>query len=147
MPAEHLHLYRGTTHGWHGGESLRWLGITPTTEDPIVATLFALECCRFGAAVVLFCRRGMVESLIQPSNVLVDLEREVAIGVSPLDFATSYALRSVPAMDCRNVLAELGFELPPLIEDKHHLNLTLKSSPRMSRRQIEEFDRRCGLEG
>ena len=146
MPAANVHLYRGTTRDWQGGESLRLLGITPTTEDPVVATLFALECCKFGEALVLFCRRSAVQNLVQPSNVLVDLEREIAIGVSPLDFAASYALRSVPAMDCRNLLAELGFELPPLIENKHHLNLALKSSPRMSRRQIEEFDRRSGLE-
>lgn len=40
---EVTYLYRGTTLGWPGTPTTSGEGITPTSTDPLIATLFAVE--------------------------------------------------------------------------------------------------------
>ena len=46
------YLYRGTTAGWPGNSVLQAERITCTSTDPLVATLFAIECRNHGRAII-----------------------------------------------------------------------------------------------
>jgi hypothetical protein len=111
------------------------------STDPLVATLFALECLRFGPAVVQSCGRSVVAELLEPGNVLADLEREVVVALPPADFTARYAPRIIEVHVAREILAELGFELPPSIANKDVLHSLLKSTARLKDGDIREFDR------
>src|SRR4051794_8251089 len=65
MTTQVRYLYRGTTRDWPGNECLRHEGVTCTTTDPLVATLFAIESRNHGPAVILAVRRGVFEELAE----------------------------------------------------------------------------------
>src|ERR1700730_311767 len=104
-------LYRGTTPNWSGSKGLQRTGLTPTSTDPLVATLFALECLRYGPAIVQFCEVNSVVNLIAPGNVLADLEREVVVAVAPDIFTVQFVVSTLTVQLSREILAELGYEL------------------------------------
>jgi filamentous hemagglutinin len=140
MAAQRPFLYRGTTVGWPGNDVLQQLGLTPTTEDPIVATLFALWSTRYGEAIVQACELNAVIGLIGPSNWKSQLEREVVIEVPPFVFTRSFVIASAQAHAARNILAEMGYELAPGFVDHNEFLLHLNDSPRLSDQEIEAFD-------
>src|ERR1700676_2063041 len=118
MGTERKFLYRGTTDGWPGNDVLQELGFTPTTEDPLLATLFALDASRYGRGIVQFCERGKVAQLIGPRNNQWPTEREIIIAVPPAVFTEQYVIQTIRAQRAREILAELGFELAPVIAHK-----------------------------
>lgn len=140
-------IYRGTTRHVNEHSSLSKLGITSASEDALIATLFAIECQRFGASVVLMCDRTKVAELIQPANVLEDLEREIVLGVSPEVFAVAHVEKRLPPQLAREILAELGFELPPTIANKAVLHNLLQHTPRLSEEYLQRFDREALARG
>lgn len=135
-------LYRGTSSGWPGNPVLSDLRITPTTTDPLVATLFAVECQRFGKGIVLGCRRSMVERLMGPSNVLSAIESEVVIDVAPLEFVERFAEWIIGVDQARTALVEMGLDVPAFIGDKRVLDDWLCRSTRLDAAAIAEFNRR-----
>jgi len=137
------HLYRGTTRGWPGSSALRQLAITPTTDDPLVATLFAIEAGRFGTAIVQLCRRENVTGLVGQANLLSDLEREVALRILPVEFTNKHVVTAIPALTAREFLADLGYELPATITGKRELQHYLSETPRVRETDKREFDRRA----
>ena len=90
-------FYRGTTVNWPGNEVLQELRLTPTSEDPIVATLFALWSARFGEAIVQVCERRAVTEIIHPSNWRSHLEREVVVAVPPFEFTERFVVATFRA--------------------------------------------------
>src|SRR5215212_7292635 len=91
------YLYRGTTVGWPGNDCLQRVRLTPTSVDPLVATLFAIECARFGKAVVVAVDAGQEQGMIHESvNCLEQIEREVVLKMTPIEFAGHAAAISVP---------------------------------------------------
>ena len=72
-------------------------------------------------------------------NVLADIEREVVVNVSPLVFAEDVAVSPIEFQLAREVLEELGYEVPPVISSKGDLIIWLESSPRMADEEILEF--------
>ena len=62
------YLYRGTTAGWPGNSVLQEEEITCTSTDPLVATLFAIECRNHGHAVILAVRRDRFRGIDRPPN-------------------------------------------------------------------------------
>jgi hypothetical protein len=139
-------LYRGTSSGWPGNPVLSSLRITPTSTDPLVATLFAIECQRFGKGIVLGCRRAAVERLVGPSNVLSAIESEVVIDVTPLEFVERFVEWIIGVDAARNALVEMGFEVPTFVGDKRVLDDWLSRSPRLDAAATAEFNRRVILE-
>jgi hypothetical protein len=119
------------------------LRVTPTTADPLVATLFAIESQRFGRGVVLASRQAEVQHLIQAPNVLNEIEREVAIGVSPLEFKERFVHWICRADIARNILAAMGYALPELVGSKVALSTFVKEFPRLNESKIEEFNRQA----
>jgi hypothetical protein len=133
-------LYRGTTVGWPGNPVLQRLRYTTTTVDPVVATLFALEAANYGEAVVLLCQREVVGAMLEPGNVLADLEGEVVVSVTPAEFY-QFVFASIGARQSRDFLSELGVELPAVIGGKRSLTAMLREHPRLTDEQIAAFDR------
>jgi hypothetical protein len=86
------------------------------------------------------CERNRVGNLIRPGNIFADVEREVVIGVTPAEFAEQLAELSMPVQAAREILAELGFELPAGVSDNAVLDQLLRDTPRLSRRQVEKFN-------
>ena len=82
------YLYRGTTAGWPGNPVLQEEEITCTSTDPLVATLFAIECRNHGPAVILAARQDQFLGLIAPTNHFFVFESAVNLYIPPLQFAS-----------------------------------------------------------
>ncbi len=93
MGGDPEYLYRGTTEGWPGNDCLREEGITCTTTDPLVATLFAVECRNHGPAIILAAPRAAFERLIGPENFFKDMECAINLRIPPVEFARRAVLR------------------------------------------------------
>jgi len=141
MAPQRPFLYRGTTVEWPGNEVLQQLGLTPTTEDPIVATLFALWSARYGEAIVQACELRAVADRIGPSNWRSQLECEIVIAVPPTAFTENLVFATIPAQAARQILAEMGYELSSGFVDHNEFLLRLKETPRLTEWEIETFDK------
>jgi hypothetical protein len=148
------YYYRGTTRGWEGSSNSIELGITFVSTDPLVATLFAIECRNHGQPAVLILSKEVAPVLaevtperINPVDITFDgLERAVKLAASPSDLERM-ASYIVDVDDAIVVLNELGFEdIPVRIGSKSELNRYLAdnyaSGVRLSLKQIREFDSR-----
>jgi hypothetical protein len=140
------HIYRGTSVGWAGSDAIQQLGVTCTSSDPLVATLFAINCQRYAEGVVQVARFEQVNGICANSNVLSHLECEITIAVSPAEFQRLYVAKTVSALVASTALRELGFSVPTRIYSITHLRELIKETQqnrqRLSVGQIEEFDRR-----
>jgi filamentous hemagglutinin len=140
-------LYRGTSRGWPGNPRLQALGRTYASSDPLVATLFAIECLRHGEGIVQMAHRDPLEPLIGAPNFFDDVECAINLMMTPAEFTQRVAF-TLHAHKAREILAELGFNrIPYLINDKEALNDALEQThrhgERCRREQIQEFDRRA----
>jgi hypothetical protein len=139
------YLYRGTTEGWPGNNVLQEQQITCTTTDPLVATLFAIECRNHGRAVILAARRELFGDLIGPPNHFALIESAVNLLISPLDFARRAIILEVD--EILEVLREIGFDQISIrIKDKAARRETLISSyeagHRLNEEQLQQFNSR-----
>jgi hypothetical protein len=139
------YLFRGTTIGWPGHDSLRELGITPTSADPLVATLFALHCLRYGKGIVQFCLRREVEHLIGEANSLAEIEVEVALNILPDLFTQHYVVHTVDSVIAASILRGLGYELPAVISRKRIFEIELEAAGRLSQDEIATFIKLAGV--
>jgi hypothetical protein len=110
---EARYLYRGTTLGWPGDSVLQELRITCTTTDPLVATLFAIECRNHGRPAILVARKDLFGELIAEDNFFSVIECAVNVRISPLEFA-ALAEAVLDVEDSLTILRELGFEDLPV---------------------------------
>jgi hypothetical protein len=133
-------LFRGTTEGYPGSPALQRIGITPTTTDPVVGTLFGIEASNSGRGVLLLAPRSGVPT--GPGNVLATLEAEVGVELAPAVFAQR--AQSIPLSAAQDALRRMGINLPSRIADKAALDQALRNSPRLSAAQIEQFLRLVG---
>ena len=116
--------YRGTTRNWPGGTGPRLLGRTSLTTDPLVATLFAIECARKGSAIVYLVPRASVSGFVTSANYLAHIEKEVVVDLLPKDLCHNH---SVSVMRAYDILIELGCDLPIAMSGLDSLRLHLKS--------------------
>ncbi len=133
-------LFRGTTVGYPGNPSLQRIGITPTSTDPAVATIFATEAANYGEGVVLIAPRASVPTI--PANVLGELEAEVGVELSPTQFAAQ--ARSVGVAASREALGQLGVEVPSAIRGKAALDAALRATPKLTEEQILQYLKATG---
>jgi hypothetical protein len=136
-------LYRGTTRGWGGTQGLQAARRTPTTTDPLITTLFAIECCRHGSAGVHLVSSTSVSELIVPGNVFEELESEIVLKVTPLEFASRYSEHWVPVERACSILDALGFQLPATISSRERLDMELEEWRRLTDSQVLDFDEHC----
>ena len=148
------YYYRGTTRGWPGNSSLSENRVTFVSTDPLVATLFAIECRRRGKAAVLVASPRNFEvvtydrtgDLIDQAldGAFNDRESAIQLAVSPAEFEAQADF--IVEVDLAiEVLKELGFDgIPILLGSRDDLNdeltETLRRGARLSLKEIREFD-------
>ena len=142
---EVVYLFRGTTRDWPGNPTAAAAQFTYTSLDPLVATLFAVECRSHGAAIVLVARRGHFEEIPPgPFDMTFQtLENQVVLATRPRGFAEA-ADFSLEVDRCLEILADLGFgSIAVRIRGKSHLRESLLESLRLGQRlnrvQIHSF--------
>jgi hypothetical protein len=138
------YYYRGTTVGWPGDTMLQDQKTTCTTTDPLVATLFAIECRNYGRAVVLAARRDSFGSLIGPANYFDMIESAVNLLCPPLEFERQVDFFLDVDIE---LLRELGFpDMPVRLSGKTILQQELEETHslgmRLNKDQVTQFDAR-----
>lgn len=137
---DEAYYFRGTTIGFAGSSALQRIGVTPTTTQPGVATVFATvaETEHGGSGVVYIASSSNLEGIsVLPSNVLSSYEFEVAFDMLPLDFA-ALASDSVSAIGARTILASMGVGIASRISLSEQSGL-LQSLVPLSKSQIRHF--------
>lgn len=136
------YLLRGTSEGFAGSAALRELGITPTSMNPAVATVFAIESRNFGNGVLHIAKTETLQSQgikIIEGNVLEQIEKEIPLTIQPIDFP-SKSFITITAERARQILKEMGIDLPSYItKDGGQMDQILKELPEMTKEQIEIF--------
>jgi hypothetical protein len=141
MGADIEYLFRGTTVGFSGSVFPR-VGLTSTSVDPVVATLFAAVASKFGQAVVQIIPVARFSGRMrdnQPSTPLAGLEGEFVIEATPeviSDCATSISLDLA-----KSVLERIGVVFPLNIYNLPDLSAALRLTKRLNHEQILEFVR------
>lgn len=139
--AEVKYLFRGTSEGFEGLSSLQRLGITPTSSDPVVATIFATNAENYGKGVLQVALPKNLRGVEFTSNVLSDMEKEIAVGIKPAEF-TSKATLTITSGEARGILGEMGIKLPSKVK-LDELSNVLRETPRLNDAQIDEFYKRA----
>lgn len=137
---EITYYFRGTTRGFAGGTPAQRLGVTSTSTQPGVATVFATvaETLNGGQGVVyIVSSHDMAGINIGAANWLNELEQEVVFDILPLDFA-ELATDSVSAARARQILAAMGRYIPPRVTLQMQ-NLALSGLIPLTKQEIEAF--------
>lgn len=66
------------------------------------------------------------------------MEKEVAIGLAPAEFANRAGI-TISAKDVRAILKDMGYNIPERIYGKDQLNSILKDTPRLTADEINTF--------
>jgi len=142
---EEFYYYRGTTEGWTGNACLMEQEITCTSTDPIVATLFAIECRSHGPGVILIAPTRAFEGRLGAENYKSVEECAVNLLLTPEEFS-SQILMSLGVDLSMDILGRLGHEwLPARLNGRSALREALDESShrrlRLNPEQIREFNR------
>ncbi len=135
------YIFRGTTLGYLGSIYPR-IGLTSTTTDPVVATLFATTASRHGHAVVYIIPVAKLAGRLRDnrgSNRLAELEGEIVVDESPDEIAAK--ARAVEVGTAKAELERLGAVFPLNIYNLADLNDALRLTKRLSREEIRAFVR------
>ncbi len=131
--------FRGTSRGFPGSPALQKIGIAPASTDTIVATIFAVEGQNFGEGVIYIATaQDLAGVLIEQGNVLAKLEAEVAVNLTPLEFANKASI-TITAVEARNILVDMGISIPGMIRGPAAIDTVLRNTPRLTSVQITQF--------
>jgi RHS repeat-associated protein len=132
-------LFRGTSRGFPGNETLLRAGVTPTSTNPAVATIFATASEQYGEGVVQMASTQALSGVqAADANVLAASENEVVLATTPTDFA-AMADTTISAADARAILQDMGYSSPGQISNLEGLNLALQSVPQLTSEEIQQF--------
>ncbi|NOT09808.1 MAG: toxin [Gemmatimonadales bacterium] len=132
-------LFRGTSEGFPGSSGLQRVGVTPTSTDPLVATVFGTESQNYGKGVVQIATAADLEGVtLSQGNVLAALEKEVAVELLPLQFAER-AGAQITAAEARGILERMGHVLPGQIRGPAGVSQVLGTTPRLTPDEIKLF--------
>ena len=95
--------------------------MTPASSDPLVATLFALACRKFGMPIVLVVPSARLAGYAVTENLFATEECEIAIEIRPVEFAER-AIMTVDVDVARDVLIAMGISVPTAIPDANALS-------------------------
>lgn len=135
---------RGTSDdGWEN-PTLIAMGMTPTSSDPIVATLFGLRSQEYGSGQgEVQCATPLDLSGLMQGNPgsLGAYESEVAIHTTPGGFASRASVR-MTAQQARSLISRLfGVELPSRIGNNADLSYYIHNTPRLTQMDMSIFYR------
>lgn len=137
-----MYLFRGTLPAsFYEGEKSS--GVTPTTVDPIVATLFA---CRYRtegpARVLIALKQDFADDLNGPN--LASYEYELAVNLEMSQQTFEHRSRfNISVDESLSILRTLGYELPVQLYDHLALSQALQQSPRMLLTQVAAYANAC----
>lgn len=129
-------LFRGTTEDFDGSPGTQRSGVTPTSTDPGVATIFGTHAESYGESVVRIALPGDVAAVPRYEGY-IRAEAEVGLEMSASDFANAASMR-IPTSTAREILQDMGVNIPLRIgiED---LSPTLRETPKLTPDQIQRF--------
>ncbi|WP_232435675.1 filamentous hemagglutinin N-terminal domain-containing protein [Burkholderia ubonensis] len=137
-------LFRGTTEGYPGNPGLQKIGITPTTNDPAIATVFATGSgTSYGNGIVQVALPADLAGIeVSPlgnasTSTLAQLESEFAVSVAPSQF-TNLASTTITSTQARSILSKMGISVPANI-GVGDITSTLQTTPRLTAAQIQQF--------
>jgi large repetitive protein len=129
-------VFRGTTKGFDGSPGTQRVGITPTSSDPGVATIFGTHSEQFGDSVVQIATPQDLAG-VETYEGCIPSEAEVGVELSPSEFSSRASIE-IPTSAAREILGRMGISIPSRIgiED---LSPLLASTPKLSPEQISQF--------
>jgi RHS repeat-associated protein len=129
-------LFRGTTEDFDGSPGTQRSGVTPTSTDPGVATIFGTHAESYGDSVVRIALPGDVTGVPRYEGY-IPAEAEVGLEMSASDFADAASVK-IPTSTAREILQDMGINIPLRIgiED---LSPTLRETPKLTPDQIQRF--------
>jgi len=137
------YLFRGTLPSSAFTTEYLGSGVTPTSIDPIVATLFACQKRMEGPAVVLVALKSDFSDLLNgPSLKSFGYELAVNLELPPFEFEKR-CRHCIAVNDSLAVLGELGYRLPSVLPDGGALTQALTQSPRMLMDEIDRYVELC----
>ncbi len=137
------YLFRGTLPSSAFVTPYEGLGVTPTSIDPVVATLFACRYLMDGPAAVFLALKSDFAGLLDgPSLASFDYEFAVNIELPPDEFEKLCRYR-VAVNDSIAVLCDLGYRLPSRLPDLGALTQALIQSRKMNMEDIDRYVKRC----
>ncbi|MEV7884238.1 DUF6531 domain-containing protein [Streptomyces sp. NPDC002817] len=131
------HLFRGTTRGFEGSPGVQRYGITPTSSDPGVATVFATQAERFGEAVVEIYPRRALQGVPVHEGYIVR-EAEWPVELSPAELSSRASVQ-VPSNVAREILSEMGVNVPRRVRNEDIDPLLEYDIQKLSPEQIAKF--------
>jgi hypothetical protein len=138
--SESGYVFRGTTRGYPGGGS----GVTFTSRDPAVATVFAAQKRHLGTPVIEIARKGdlaHIPRLPSTSPTLAKIEAEIIFDLAPSEF--SRLATQIPLNDAILALNRMNVRVPsnvPLSD----VSSVLRELQKLEPNQIEQFLRILG---
>lgn len=121
-------------------------GITPTSSDPGVASVFATQAERFGDAIVEIYPRGALDG-VPVHQGYIAREAEWPVELSPAELSSRTSVQ-VPSAVAREILSEMGIHVPRKIGNGDIDPLLEYDVPKLTPEQIahfvEEAHRRAG---
>ena len=134
------YYFRGTTEGFPGSPAMLRVGLTSTSTQPGVATIFATVAeTEYGGHGIVYIASSedMTGVAFGEANVLGALEYEVTFQILPLEFAQR-AGEQVSAAGARQILASMGRPVSSIIRTLNQ-NFELSSLIPLSKAEISDF--------
>jgi len=138
-------LFRGTSEGYPGSPGNQRVGITPTTTNPAVATVFGTQSSQYGNGVVHVAVPGDVAAVdILPSGysqspTLGTVEAEIPVNMPPAQFANQASV-TITAAQARSILSDMGINISGNITAQgSDLTNLLKGLPTLTSEQVQTF--------
>ncbi|WP_245880535.1 RHS repeat domain-containing protein [Streptomyces zhaozhouensis] len=130
------HLFRGTTRGYAGSSGTQRVGITPTSSDPGVATIFATHSAQYGDDVVQIIPTSALDGV--PTHAgYIRAEAEVAVELPASELAQRATIE-IPSATAREILGDMGIDVPRNVP-LDQLSSVLENTPKLSTDQINQF--------
>lgn len=137
------YLFRGTLPSTAFAMAYQGVGVTPTSVDPVVATLFACRYRMDGPACVLLALKSDLRNDLDGPN-LQSFSYELAVNIElPPDEFERRCRRSVSVEVSVSILNELGYPVPARLPDLGALAQALARSSRMRIEDIDRYVERC----
>jgi len=134
-------VFRGTSEEFAGSAGLQRIGLTPVSEDPLVATVFATEAETYGRGVVYVATDAdLAGTTAVEGNVLASLEREIGLQMTPSEFAQRAKI-AIPASQARAILERMGHPIPAAIRGPAAVDQVLRATARLTEQEIQTFRR------
>jgi hypothetical protein len=136
------HLFRGARLSADYEEQYSGSGDTPTSIDPIVATLFAAHEQSKGKAFVLILDKEVFRGMRGGPSIRTQASLELAVNLSlPPTEVERRATKVLAANDSIEILAGMGFWLPKMLYTPTQLQEELEKTPRLCLDDIREYSR------